>query len=659
MADRRNAKLQKLEQFRRNLPHISASALAAVLATAEKEGIPERHSRHDIRHARDNECNIATPFGPLIQELDLVSNTGGRIKLNVLHPLAVLWSAVYTCTAFRDLFLARLEEKPSTYETPWSLIIYSDEVTPGAALSHDNLRKVQTVYYSFLELGPNVLAREDAWFCALAARSKTVNRVSGKMSQVIGAILKLMFAANSFNLMLGGITLAIEGHRPIRFWARMRIIIQDGAAHKETFHCKGDSGSKLCLLCKNVFTDKSNMVDEDGSELLRCNVIVDSELDLATDQDLRDAPRSLEARHATLPPGEFKKLEYVLGFVHQPHSLLLDRSLDTVLKPATHFMHDFMHCLFVTGVWNFVVYLLFESFIHQGRHGVYALFQGYVALWRWPSRITSTSYALSEIFNARRVRAHRKAKHIKCQASDAMSLVLVLAYFVQNVLLLTGLCNAECVAYLALADMIEFIISVPKGNVTPTLIRASVHKFLSLFVDAWGPEYLFPKMHWLLHFGTELQNFRVLLSCFVHERKHRMIKKYAEDACNTLVYERTILSEVLCHHFGQLRDNRTFDFNIGLINPRPVSRAVYDFLVNALELNTIRIQEVFSAKESRFSELATCNTGDAVILELDNTLCGGEVLAHLSVHTIPYIDRQCLDTYSFGPRCWRCVLAIN
>ncbi len=84
----------------------------------------------------------------------------------------VLWLAVATCTAFNGLLSSGKAAKPPTAENPWSLILYSDEVTPGNVLATQNLRKIQVVYFSFLELGAQALAREDSWFCVTA---KTVS----------------------------------------------------------------------------------------------------------------------------------------------------------------------------------------------------------------------------------------------------------------------------------------------------------------------------------------------------------------------------------------------------------------------------------------------------------------------------------------------------
>ena len=46
--------------------------------------------------------------------------------------------------------------------------------------------------------------------------------------------------------------------------------------------------------------------------------------------------------------------------------MLLDPELDDVVKPADQFMHDWMHCIFVQGIWNVLLNLVLESIEKQG-----------------------------------------------------------------------------------------------------------------------------------------------------------------------------------------------------------------------------------------------------------------------------------------------------
>ena len=60
---------------------------------------------------------------------------------------------------------------------------------------------------------------------------------------------------------------------------------------------KGDAGCKLCVLCRNIFSEASEVVGEEDEQLLRCNAKEYTDLDLANSDDLRYAVRRLNALH--------------------------------------------------------------------------------------------------------------------------------------------------------------------------------------------------------------------------------------------------------------------------------------------------------------------------------------------------------------------------
>ena len=183
--DDRATKLRKLNCFRRKLPHQSASALAATLDLIEQEGLPELHSRKDLRNARNLVCNDETPFGPILQDMEVIDKNDVRRQVGFAHPFAMLWSAVTLSQSFKLFLEERLRECPCSPESPWRLVLYSDEVTPGNPLSPANHRKFQAVYWTFLEFGAHGLSREESWFCMITLFSDEVNKLHGGMSQLI------------------------------------------------------------------------------------------------------------------------------------------------------------------------------------------------------------------------------------------------------------------------------------------------------------------------------------------------------------------------------------------------------------------------------------------------------------------------------------------
>ena len=158
--------------------------------------------------------------------------------------------------------------------------------------------------------------------------------------------------------------------------------------------------------------------------------------------------------------------------------------MDHIIAPAQQYVHDWMHCLVANGVYNTMIYLLFEAFFQRGMTTVYELFEGYLQKWKWPKKHASAH--LPSIFSSSRKKSHREAKHIKCQASDLLAIAPVLAYFVQMVLLPLDMCSDECNAFLALSNVLAFVSHANRGKITPRMIGAAVELFLELFVKVWG-----------------------------------------------------------------------------------------------------------------------------------------------------------------------------
>jgi len=252
MASIRETKLRRLNDFRRTLPHVSVNALAKVIQAIAEGGLPDLHSKSNLMFARNQVLDKPTPYGQLLVTQTLVAAEGDPIPILVVNPFAMLYTAFLECEPFRNLMLSKMAANPSSPEDPWNLILYSDEVVPGNPLGVHNDRKVWVIYFSFLEFGPLILQREDAWICVLSQRSSVVNSVSAGISQVFGSVLKLFFGGQACDISTGGIVLKDPNGNQHRLWAKLGMMLQDGAAHKSCWHCKGDAGTKLCMLCLNL-----------------------------------------------------------------------------------------------------------------------------------------------------------------------------------------------------------------------------------------------------------------------------------------------------------------------------------------------------------------------------------------------------------------------
>ena len=158
----RPAKLARLQSLRDRLPYISQSALAVILKLAQDEELPNVVDRNDFRHARNATATTTTPYDTLCSPIKLPRKDGGPpITVEVQNPFAMLYHSCSVSRSLSGLMRRCIEKRAPTLSSPWSIILYTDEVTPGNQLGYKNPRKFWAVYWSVLEWGPQVLSDED------------------------------------------------------------------------------------------------------------------------------------------------------------------------------------------------------------------------------------------------------------------------------------------------------------------------------------------------------------------------------------------------------------------------------------------------------------------------------------------------------------------
>ena len=319
----RQAKYQKIEELRRSFPHCTASSLGQIMKACSSLRIPPCDvDRNSLRQARDfQNKKVQTKFGPLLQFVTARTERGGELKIPIAHPFALLVTAVEQAKEFSMFLHDLLLEKPSSAENPWHLLLYSDEVTPGNPLATNNKRKFQAIYWSLEEFEQHVLSHEEGWFTVCTEFSTAVNSLNAGMSQLFGLIIKVFMSPDSHNLTTTGILLEFPNGYSIRLFAVLGGFLQDGGAHKSTWHCRGDGSSASCLKCANYFK-----TDSKHGELVSDGLKFD-ELVPATSKSVRTKARYVEKHAGILNKSKFDELQQAMGITYHPGSLLLDRSI--------------------------------------------------------------------------------------------------------------------------------------------------------------------------------------------------------------------------------------------------------------------------------------------------------------------------------------------
>ena len=594
-------KARRIDQLRRKLPFLSQSALAAVSRELDSENTG-LHDRKSIRNARDSIVTETTPYGPILHFLP-------EIEQQIANPFAMVWSLTKQCPGFASLMQKTLAANPPSLERPWHMVLYSDEVVPGNQLSNHNARKVWVLYYSFKEFGEAALCMEDAWICLAVAKSDKVKELEGGMAQLFNVILDFLFGdAAGQSLHQTGIFLEFPeemGQQPTRVFFALGGILQDGGAHKQVFLVKGDAGSKFCVACRTLYADRSEL-HEDGCP----NLLLEEEQDFATDEDIRGTVQRLAAHASRCSKQELRLRETACGFTHNPHNLLLNPRLQNIVYPITQFMHDWMHTFVVHGVFNTLVLLALTEVAEEVPSAISDL-QEYCSRFKPPVRVGSMD---SGPFTKSRWAASKKAGYFKCTASEALTLYPCIALFVRSVWVRANIKVAACQALLKLFLILDLLLCVPHGVVTPALLRKAANDLLQAVVRAGCRGHAHPKFHWVMHLPQELERFGTLLSCFVHERKHKMVKRYSQGHHNHQSFERAVLAEVTCHHIVEVEQADKFNFVVRVLPP---CKAADPKLVEILQAELRLPQQVstYVSKHARISRFEVCHAKDVVLYD--------------------------------------------
>lgn len=360
--------------------HVTMNGLEAVLTEVRGGGLPLAFSRRTQARERHAAASVSTPYGPVVQTVTLPVR-GGDVTLPVQAPLPMLYEAAKR-KPFADLLTKALARAPGTAARPWSLILYSDEVTPGNALKPDNKRKIQSVYWSFKELGSAALCHTDLWFTVAAVRSTLVQELEGGMSHLFKVLLPLFFGHCGHDLATAGVCLQLPGRHQM-LHARFACMVSDESAIKQVLLAKGASGMKPCVCCKNVVSRTSGLAAYDATGyIVPVTSVEEHRWDPQTDASVFAILRRLDNARQHLRPIEFAELEKSLGFSWCPHTVVGTPALQ---RPISTLMWDWMHVYLVNGIfnheWGRLAQLLRPGVTWQSLHE-------YLRRWTWPRATT-------------------------------------------------------------------------------------------------------------------------------------------------------------------------------------------------------------------------------------------------------------------------------
>ena len=99
---------------------------------------------------------------------------------------------VSSCAGFRLELESAFTHFPNSQSSPWRLVLYSDEITPGNVLKLQNRRKAACWYLGVVEM-MGFLRREEGWLTIGVIRASVVHKLHGGYSSMARALRPSLF----------------------------------------------------------------------------------------------------------------------------------------------------------------------------------------------------------------------------------------------------------------------------------------------------------------------------------------------------------------------------------------------------------------------------------------------------------------------------------
>jgi hypothetical protein len=205
--------------------------------------------------------DVVTPFGSVVKHLRVPCKSSGHLDFPICCPFALIYWLCSTSSKFGDFLREHLEGKVN------SVCIWADETTSGNQHRSDNRRTFMSFYWTLCELPAYYRNTDHGWFPLGVLSVDSVKNVDGEASAVLKYLMRFMFLGE--HNFATGVRFGQAG-REFIIRGRFAALLQDEKGIKQSIAVKGASGSRCCLMCRNVLNCDLDKVRV--QTLIRCLV---------------------------------------------------------------------------------------------------------------------------------------------------------------------------------------------------------------------------------------------------------------------------------------------------------------------------------------------------------------------------------------------------
>jgi len=525
---------------------VTKSSLVRVLQSLHASGMlsegmgaqTSRQLRQELRVAQEVYARMQTPYGTLVQSAMLPFDA--LPKWDFAHPLAMLSFLCNRSPEFSAICLANVAN------ATLHIIVYMDEVKPGNPLRHDAGRSLEAIYWSIVEWPDWMLMRHENWFCLAVVQSKICDKIPGGVSSLTPYVL------NMFWPRMQPITVMLtSGQDQVVINLEFVGFIADLDGHAKMGGFKTIAAIKCCVECENVvrFIDTTTTHTLVGIDCGNpAKFVRNTNADVFAKADrLRAAHVASTAADGTIIKGQNTRLAELsteLGVNHNPRSLLMDINARSLYKPVSHTIRDWMHLWVQDGIVGTEMCMLCGELIDH--HIPLDVLWKYAQAFSMPRRFGGRP--VEQWFTKKSIGDH----NIRAFAAEQLSMIPILNTFLQDEIKPHGIMGDHIRCFAMMEELVALASLGPHAAMAHIdRIRFLIPEHAELFVKLY-PDQVRPKFHHTMHIVDNMECIKVLISCFVLERKHRNTKA---AACETFRFiEHTVIVDLVNRQCTKLLD---------------------------------------------------------------------------------------------------------
>ena len=547
------------------------SAISELCRAVETDGLPEFYSRKAQSGAIKKFASQQTPYGPL-----MATFVGCGVTLAVQCPGPMMHYCAAHCSGFASLLAETVARHGS--DDPWDLIVYADGVSPEDTLSKNDKRKFWAIYWSFQQFGQEALGTEEPWFTLAIVRLTELSKLDGGLSHLLGALLDTyMFNTEGVHFSLSGVALALASGVVI-LRSTSVIFLGDEPALADMCLAEGHAGIKSCMRCANLVLCRYFVEARDAPHNIRSTELDFNKFEPLTVARLRMMLLCLNDMHPVLNKTQFRNLSTRFGFNHSDFNL--------AMKPYAQFpksiMFDWMHVYMVSGLLPQEFGKCMRELRREGAPTGYTEVLAFLDKWIWPR---STQTNLRKLIHAEANTSNLEAQFFSCRASELLTispvLNLLFATIVASQAASASQTASACVTSLcACLDVVELLVATKNVTVPPALLRDAVARHATARKAAYGTDIddNSMNMHMAQHLPGMMEDVGELFVCWVQERHHRLLTKYAGPRRSTASYERGVMENITVEQCQSLEPRWLDTGLVAPYQPRQATKRILEEL---------------------------------------------------------------------------------